>query len=144
MKDLAPEARDVLALELSRRGISSGAVKNFSEESKQISNQETEQKVNSLFPSLRGIRARISDWRFFRKQTGHWPRLSIVFYFAHGVLAWTVMLLAVWYGIVHIGSKLLSLMLFTPIILIDAFLSEWAERKIRLRELSQYRAPRQS
>ena len=142
-KNLAPEARDVLALELSRRGIGTGAIKNCSDESKEISKQEKEQKLNSLFPSLKAIRARIADWRTFHEQTGRWPQLSIIFYFSHGLLAWIVLIFAVWYGFVYIGSKLLALMLFMPVILIDAFLSDWAERKIRSREISEYRAMRQ-
>jgi len=51
MKDLAPEARDVLALELSRRGIESGAIKHYSDQMKDISKREKEQKLSSLFPS---------------------------------------------------------------------------------------------
>lgn len=143
MDDLGPEARTVLAAELSKRGIGSGEISRYRANKEQIQKEERQQKLNSMFPSLRGIRARLADWRTFRQNTGQWPRLSIIFYVAHAAVAIAVLLAGVWYGVEYVGSKYIALALLMPIIIVDAVLSDWAERTIRLRELSQFRSMRQ-
>jgi len=91
MEDLGPEARTILAAELSKRGISAGEISKYRAEREQIQKEDRQQKLNSMFPSLRGFRARLADWKKFRQNTGRWPRLSIVFYLTHGGVALAVL-----------------------------------------------------
>jgi len=142
MNDLAPEARELLAMELSRRGIGPDAITGRLQEMKESSKVERQQKTYSLFPSLRRIRARTSDWQKFRAQTGHWPVLSIGFYIGHAILGVGVLLAAVWYSLMQGWSQYTALLVLMPAFILDGVLSDWAERKIRLHEISQHSAMR--
>jgi hypothetical protein len=81
---LCPEAENALKNELSKRRISRRELDTYCEDDRNRRATEKtwdREKTYSLFPSLKGLRATVDDWKRYNRQTGEWPQLSIAFYF---------------------------------------------------------------
>lgn len=143
-EQLIAEARTALDSELSRRGIGRGDVEEFGQERR---THKEDKKYNPeaaylLFPSLRGMRATLDDWRKYRRQTDEWPRRSIAFYFLHLLIEVAALILVAWYGVQHGWSAGLFLLIVLPLITVDVLLSSWLQNRIRLSEIARHRHPR--
>jgi hypothetical protein len=143
-RDLSPEAKEVLANELSKRGITSVDIDAYSTGQEEIRKQEKQRRLDALFPSARGVVAKFAGWKEFKIETGLWPTRSIAFSIVHGLLDVVALLAVVTFGVVHGWSKLKFLAVLMPLALVDVLLSGWLASRIRLFEIARYRATRHS
>ena len=142
-EQLGPEAREALAAELSRRGINSEKISVYQKDEETASIEEKESRAQSialLSPGLNRIRQRFADWRKYHDQTNKWPWKSIAFYFSHLPFQCVVLLFLAWYGLQHGWTKWRFVAVVLALITADVWVSDRAEKRIRLSEIQRYRA----
>jgi hypothetical protein len=93
---------------------------------------------------LRSIRGTLRDWQEFRRQSGKWPKLSILTY-AMCLAAWiAILLLFLRYADQHTWSSGQTKLMATAILLpaVIPFVLVWAliERKVHVYEKRRWRA----
>jgi hypothetical protein len=141
-EQLTPEAREQLLGELRRRKINLEPTKSLRNEDAGQPNNVSH-KLNVLFPSFRRAVGTVNNWRQYKRQTGNWPALSIFFHLGHGALGLSCGVLYFWFALSHGWSRTRTLLVAITLLVVDAVLQNWIERKIRLAELRKSHTARQ-
>jgi hypothetical protein len=138
---LTAEAREQLAIEIGRRRIKAAAGNDLRGENVREPRRAPD-KLADAFPSLRRFLATLRDWKEYKRRTGKWPMLSILFWFVHGAFLLGSAGFLVWFGVGHHWSRTKWILIVGLFLLLDVVLEDWIRGTIRLHELRHQRKAR--
>jgi hypothetical protein len=137
-EELTPEAQLQLHAELAKRGIDPEAsLEEFWAEEGQSATQPTKQRMKGY-----GFAATLRDWKGYRKQTGEWPVVSVIASVVQGVVLLSCVLFIVLFAVKHDWSRTKFLLVCASVLLAELCLWDRLQKKIRLKELREYRRRR--
>jgi len=135
---LDPDARIQLQAELARRGIDS---------STRLDEFREEESLATFDPTIyskagSGLGATLRDWRRYHRQTGEWPLLSVV-----GALVQALVLLSFSWLVLHLAlqhewSNTELFVIIGAVWIVEFFLWDRIQGRLRLKELRSYRSRR--
>jgi hypothetical protein len=146
LDQLTAEAQTSLTKELARRRVNPNRLsEELREEVKARNGLERRWNPGAIYffvPELKWLVARTKDWRTYKRQTGHYPILSVLTYAFHVALALVIFMALVWHAVGHHWSTWSFVGTFLVLALVEGYFSDRLLGKARLREIARYRSRR--